>query len=362
MADRSRLVYGQTRVGGRNLLWYGDFAASRVGLGPVRGQGRQSAAAAKGGSGGQTSYSASIVLGIGEGRESAFVKTASWAGQAQSGDIGRPNGFAQFEGLYAQAPWGYLRRAPHPAAGARLQRQSPTVAVRRTSASAPRLPRLPNYNFRGSRGPAVGDRLAGQPGRLPIPARSAGRPAHQPTTTGAGFPAARLGTLDGQRTSIQTLASPWTVPDRAACRPGLFVGKPQRRRCRRQASSRRSWRAPSPGQYAWSGGRPSIPSTASRRRPERDHPPTRRLAGPRRLPRSYGGAPPGPVGFSPALYRAGARRRRCSTDIATFTNAEWLWSSGGLHARAARHRGAPTRQTAPAGPRRRRRLLRPRGR
>lgn len=97
-----KLVYGTNRITG-NLIWYGDFTATK-----------QSQSGGKGGGGGKGSstytYSAAVAIALCEGPITGIGVT--WAGQNTydwgSAGYGGQLGFSLFTGTYPQAPWGYL--------------------------------------------------------------------------------------------------------------------------------------------------------------------------------------------------------------------------------------------------------------
>lgn len=135
------IVYGTNRVAG-NLIWYGNFQASKSSSG-----GGKSGGGGGKGSGGYT-YSAAVAIALCEGPiqgigtvwySSNYINTVNSEGQQPIAQIG----FGLFPGNYTQAPWSYLVS------------QFPAVAynyrgvayVANSDISLGTSPDLPNYSF-----------------------------------------------------------------------------------------------------------------------------------------------------------------------------------------------------------------------
>lgn len=181
------IVYGTTRLA-PNLIWYGDFAAiphnsspSGVGKGGVGGGG-----GGKGGGGGSVSYTyqTALALALCEGPISGVG--GAWSDKNLTTPAAL--GLTVFTGAYPQAPWGYLSTNHH---GQDLGYNG-TAYVAGAPYQLGNSAQIPNHNFE------VQGVLRGRGG-------ASGTPDADPSLViadlltnpfyGAGFPAARVGSL-----------------------------------------------------------------------------------------------------------------------------------------------------------------------
>lgn len=194
------LVYGSTRIAG-NLIWYGDFKAiAHASSPPGGGKGGVAGGGGKGGSGGSTTYTyqTGVAIGLCEG-PIAGINTVYANKQVMTP---ASLSFSVFPGGYPQTPWGVLTT------------KFPAQALSYTGlaylAADPYnlndTPTLPNHNFE------VLGRLYGS-----APNGSDADPSEviadllTNADYGAGFPAARIGSLATYQAYVLALGL-WISP------------------------------------------------------------------------------------------------------------------------------------------------------
>ena len=196
------LVYGTTRIA-PNLMWYGDFVATPHNSGGGGGGGKGGVVGGgggKGGGGGTTTYtySASIALGLCEGPIAGVASV--WASKTETSLDAL--GLSLFGGAYAQAPWGYLSSLhPDQALG-----YSGTAYAAGAGYQLDGNGQLPNHNME------VEGFFAGSAPGMPDadPSQVVADLLTNPFC-GAGFPAARLGSLATYQ-SYTLAAGLWIAP------------------------------------------------------------------------------------------------------------------------------------------------------
>ncbi|HEV8015207.1 MAG TPA: phage tail protein [Stellaceae bacterium] len=181
------IVYGTTRIA-PNLIWYGDFVATPHTSNPSSGGGKGGVTGGGGGKGGggggntTYTYSAAVALGLCEG-PIASVGTV-WASKTETTLAAL--GLGLFTGAYAQAPWSYLTSVhPTQALG-----YSGTAYVAGAGYQLDSNAQLPNHNFE-----VAGFLANTAPGTPDADPSQVVADLLTNPNCGAGFPAARLGSL-----------------------------------------------------------------------------------------------------------------------------------------------------------------------
>lgn len=194
------LVYGMTRVAG-NLIWYGDFAAiPHQSSPPGGGKGGVVGGGGKGGSGGSTTftYQTGVAIGLGEG---PIVGVPRVFVDKQVMTLAQLS-LSLFSGTYTQAPWGILTtKFPGQALN------YPGIAY--LAADPYQLndvPTLPNHNFevQGILFGTAPNGIDADPSQVIVDLLT-------DPNYGAGFPAARIGSLATYR-SYALAAGLWISP------------------------------------------------------------------------------------------------------------------------------------------------------
>ena len=195
------LVYGTTRIA-PNLIWYGDFVATPHNSGNSGGGGKGGVVGGggKGGGGGTTTftYTVSVALGLCEGPIDGIGTV--WASKTETSLAALGLGF--LAGAYGQAPWSYLSSVhPDQALG-----YSGTAYVVGAGYQLDDNAQLPNHNME-----VAGFLASSAPG---VPDADPSRVITDLLTNpfcGAGFPAARLGSLATYQ-SYALAAGLWISP------------------------------------------------------------------------------------------------------------------------------------------------------
>ena len=187
------LVYGQTRVG-PNLIWYGDFVQFNVNSGG--GGGKGGGGSGKGGNGGTTNYNTAVLMALCEGPVADVGQV--WAGKEVT--TASNIGLSFFNGSYPQTPFGYLT-ANHPDQALGYN----GVAYLAAGAySLGNSAQLPNHTFE------VKGRLVNSGPKPDFPDADPSQVIVDLLTDphyGAGFPVERIGTL---QTALHTATIPST--------------------------------------------------------------------------------------------------------------------------------------------------------
>src|SRR5579883_1368547 len=178
------IVYGATRIAG-NLVWYGDFkATAHQSAPPGGGKGGVVGGGGKGGSGGSATYTyqTGVAIGLAEG-PIAGVNTVYANKQVMTP---ASLSFSIFTGTYPQTPWGVLAtKFPAEALG-----YTGIAYLAADPYNLHDVPTLPNHNFE-----VFGRLYASAPnGSDADPSQVIADLLTNPDY-GAGFPAARLGSL-----------------------------------------------------------------------------------------------------------------------------------------------------------------------
>jgi len=181
------IVYGTTRIA-PNLIWYGDFvtqtqssATSSAGKGGITNV----AGGGKGGNSGQYTYQTALALGLCEGQ----IQGIGNVYVSKSVTTLAALGMSEFNGSYAQAPWGYLQsKHPDQAIG-----YSGIAYLAASSYQLGNNAELPNHNMevRGIYSNSLGN---GDADPSLVVADLLSNPHY-----GAGFPAERIGDLSVYR-------------------------------------------------------------------------------------------------------------------------------------------------------------------
>ncbi|HEY3919461.1 MAG TPA: phage tail protein [Stellaceae bacterium] len=196
------LVYGTTRIA-PNLIWYGDFLATPHSSGSSGGGGKGGVTGGGGGKGGGSSsttytYSAAVALGLCEGPIAGIG--AVWASQSETSLAAL--GLGVYIGSYPQPPWNYLSSVHPDQALAYCGTAYAVAPGYQLDSSA----QLPNHNFE------IFGFFADTASFMPDadPSQVVGDLLTNPFY-GAGFPAARLGSLATYQ-SYTLAAGLWISP------------------------------------------------------------------------------------------------------------------------------------------------------
>src|SRR5258708_1770573 len=205
------LVYGGMRLA-PNLIWYGDFVRPGGGGAGGRGGGKGGGGGGKGGGGSaQPQYQAAVALALCEGPVTGVGQV--WADKNVTTPAGL--GLSVFTGTYPQAPWGYLATPQLVLAGrfcmpvnhvAQALGYSGVAYVAGSAYPLGNSAQLPNHNFE-----VLGVLRGSAPnGADADPSRVVADLLTNPHY-GAGFPAARLGSLPTYQSYSQA-AGLWVPP------------------------------------------------------------------------------------------------------------------------------------------------------
>jgi hypothetical protein len=189
------LVYGTARLA-PNLIWYGDFVQTGGGGTGGKGGGKGGGGGKSGGSSsGQPQYQAAVALALCEGPITGVGQV--WADKSVTTPAGL--GLSVFTGTYPQTPWGYLATPQLVFAGlffrpvdhtAEALGYSGTAYVAGSAYPLGNSAQLPNHNFE-----VLGVLRGTAPNGIDAdPSRVVTDLLTNPNY-GAGFPAARLGSL-----------------------------------------------------------------------------------------------------------------------------------------------------------------------
>jgi len=230
--------FGQNRLAG-NITWYANFQATpKNSPSSGSGKGGSGGSGGKGGAqSGQYTYSADIILALAEGPGS--LTGTVWKSQTET--TLSAEGMGQIDGAIGQAPWSYLEtNYPSQALG-----YSGIILVVGASLQLGTSAQLPNYNFEAEF-PLRGTAPNGQD----ADASQVVGALLTSSQYGAGFPAARMGTLTQANEAHTVPASgPYTitVAEAAAFEFNLCVVDASGNLYTCVASN------PGPGQYSFTG-------------------------------------------------------------------------------------------------------------
>ena len=302
------IIYGATRVAG-NLIWYGGFqqlsGAQQTGKGGGGGGGK---GGGKGG-GSQTNYQASVAIALCEG------PVAGYGHLWNNKNVSHVNAtFTEFFGNYPQTPWTYLTTNDPAQALGYAGVGYVAAANLQLGAGA----QLPNFNFEvqgalfgtGNNQAGFGD---ADPSQVVADLLTN-------SFYGAGFPAARLGTLNTvlQEAHVVPATGPLvvTVAEAPFFKANLDVVS---------GGTTLSCVAGSPaaGQYSFSAGVYTFNAAQAGSTVRISY---AWLGG---LTNYQAYALASGLWISPA-YTDQAQVSSMLDDIATYTNSEWVWSSGVL--------------------------------
>lgn len=179
------VVYGANRVAG-NLIWYGDF--TQLSGSGSKGGGKGGLGGGSGKAGGNTSqntYQAAVIVALGEGPISGLGN--AWSDKTET----TPNaiGFGWLTGTYPQSPWTYITsNHPGQALGYPGIVEAVNPAIQLGSSA-----QLPNFTFevRGRLYATAPNGVDADPSQVAVDILT--QPAY-----GAGFPPSRVGTLSAQ--------------------------------------------------------------------------------------------------------------------------------------------------------------------
>jgi len=290
-----------------NLIWYGDFEQTGGGSGKAGGKG---GGGGKSGGSSAAKYAASVVLALGEGPSSPGGTGIIWADKT-TGTAGS-FGFSVFGGAYSQAPWSYLT-ANHP--GEDLG-YSGIIYLAGAAIDLGNSGQLKNYNvevYWPLRGTAPNG-IDADPSQVVVDLLTNG-------FYGAGFPSSRVGQLTNNSEAHTIPSSPpyqITVANAAGFNQNLDVVDGSGNIFTCVASS------PAALQYTFTNGGLYTFNAADAGKSI-----TINYASLGALSTYQAYCLASGLWISP-VYTEAAQASSMLDDITTYTNSEWVWSSGVL--------------------------------